>query len=217
MDYTHVYCGAILTGAEIEACVDIGRIHIEDFDKSRLNPNSYNLRIGNKISMIKPNKSKTYIGSPDPVYDEHLGYIQHATAVTRVHEWIEIDLKEKTELITEDIPDDGYVLEPNQLYLIPTMEKIATDYYEPIITGRSSIGRLGVTVHQTGDFGDIGFSGRWTLQVKVTYPTRIYPYFPMAQIYFLTPHGDIRDLYKGKYNNATGVMGSKVYEDFEKK
>lgn len=215
MDFMHVYNGAILTGAEIEACVACKRIQIEDFDPSRLNPNSYNIRIGNKISTIRPNRSEKYMGSPDPVYDEHGIGMVHSVLMTRTREWVEIDLKEKTELDEHIIPEEGYVLQPGQLYLIPTMERIGTVFYEPIITGRSSIGRLGITVHQTGDFGDIGFSGNWTLQVKVTYPTRIYPYFPMAQIYFLTPHGAIRDLYKGKYHNAKGVMGSKVYEDFK--
>ena len=95
-------------------------------------------------------------------------------------------------------------------------EHIHTEYFEPIITGRSSMGRLGIAVHQEAGFGDIGFNGTMTLQLKVTYPTRIYPYFPMAQVYFLTPHGEIKDLYNGKYQNATGIAGSKAYQDFEK-
>ena len=204
--------GGGLTGEAIRKAVKKGMIEIDPYNPDNVNPNSYNLKIGNQIATIRPNRHKTYWGSPDPNPD---GMV-YAVAMQKTHDWVEIDLKEKVEYDTVEIPEDGILLRPGELYLVPTVEHIHTDYFEPIITGRSSMGRLGIAVHQEAGFGDIGFNGTMTLQLKVTYPTRIYPYFPMAQVYFLTPHGEIKDLYNGKYQNATGIAGSKAYQDFEK-
>jgi len=62
-----------------------------------------------------------------------------------------------------EIPPEGYVLEPNVLYLGHTNEVTHTNVYAPFIEGRSSIGRMGISVHITAGFGDIGFNGTWTL------------------------------------------------------
>ena len=61
------------------------------------------------------------------------------------------------------IPEDGLLLEPQKLYLGRTIEYTATEGYVPMLEGRSSIGRLGLFVHVTAGFGDIGFKGFWTL------------------------------------------------------
>lgn len=203
--------GGGLTGEAIRQAIQSGEIIIDPYDPKNINPNSYNLKIGNTIATLRPNRHETYWGSPDPNPD---GYVC-AVAVQKTRDWVEIDLKEKVEYDTTEIPENGILLQPGELYLVPTVENIHTDYYEPIITGRSTMGRLGISVHQEAGFGDIGFNGHMTLQLKVTYPTRIYPFFPMAQVYFLTPHGEIKDLYHGKYQNAKGIAGSKAYLDFD--
>ena len=70
-----------------------------------------------------------------------------------------LDMKKpnKTRLIT--IPGSGLVLEPNRLYLGRTMEYTKTEGFVPMLEGRSSVGRLGLVVHVTAGFGDVGFSG----------------------------------------------------------
>lgn len=179
--------GAILTGSEIEKQVRKGRITIENFDPVRLGPNSYDICIGNIYRKYTLPES----GIIDPK--------NPATIITK----------------EDEIPPCGLVLMPNELYLVPTADRMGTDYYEPLVTGRSSIGRLGIMVHQEAGFGDIGFSGVWTLQIKVTYPTYIFPNMRMAQVYFLTPEGKIKTRYNGKYNHSSTAMASKIYEDFK--
>ena len=63
------------------------------------------------------------------------------------------------------IPEDGFVLNPNQLYLARTVERTETHNLVPMLEGRSSVGRLGLFVHVTAGFGDVGFCGFWTLEM----------------------------------------------------
>ena len=64
------------------------------------------------------------------------------------------------------IPEEGLVPEPGKLYLGRTYEKTKTDVFVPMLEGRSSIGRLGLCIHVTAGFGDVGFSGYWTLEIQ---------------------------------------------------
>ena len=181
--------GGILTGAEIDRQVRLGRITISRYDRQNLNPNSYNISIGSTVMLY-----------------------------SNVHV---IDLRQsaeelKTEIHKLKLDEGGLLLRPGNLYLVPTREIIGSDFYEPIITGRSSIGRLGISVHQEAGFGDIGFKGCMTLQIRCTYPTAIYPHLRIGQVYFLSPHGAIRSLYNGHYQHSVGPVGSKwVGEDDE--
>lgn len=112
------------------------------------------------------------------------------------------------------IPEDGYLCVPGGLYLASTKEQFGSSYFVPIVTGRSSIGRLGISVHQEAGFGDLGYFGKWTLQIKVSKPTIIYPNMRLAQVYFISTCGDIKSLYHGKYvNNSGDIQPSLLYED----
>jgi dCTP deaminase len=112
-----------------------------------------------------------------------------------------LDAKKKPVFETEIIPVEGYLLLPGQLYLMATQEVTQTSKYVPCIEGRSSIGRLGINVHATAGFGDIGFHGTWTLEVSCVIPVRIYSGMRICQIYFFEPrfHGTAPSLYNGKY------------------
>ena len=85
-----------------------------------------------------------------------------------------------------------------------------------MLEGRSSTGRLGLFIHVTAGFGDIGFAGYWTLEIFCVQPIRIYPNTQICQIYYHDIHGEY-DLYSsGKYQNNTGIQPSLMYKDFEK-
>ena len=68
-----------------------------------------------------------------------------------------LDAKEKQETEMIEIPDEGLILQPNKVYLGYTKEVFGSNHYVPIITGRSSTGRLGLFVQITSDLVDIGF------------------------------------------------------------
>ena len=172
----------ILSGKEIEK--RIGKdIFIEPFDKSRINPNSYNLTLSNELL----------------VYEEH-----------------ELDMKRPNAAKKLVIPEEGLLLQPNVLYLGRTNEYTKTERFVPMLEGRSSIGRLGLYIHVTAGFGDIGFSGYWTLEIHCIQPVRIYPDVEICQIYYHDILGEYELYTSGKYQNNSGIQPSLLYKDFKK-
>jgi dCTP deaminase len=115
------------------------------------------------------------------------------------------------------IPEDGLVLEPDRLYLGRTVERTSTDFFVPMLEGRSSIGRLGLYIHVSAGFGDIGFSGFWTLEIHCVQPVRIYAGVEICQIYYHVIQGDYRKYEGGKYQNNSGVQPSLLYREMEKR
>jgi len=130
-----------------------------------------------------------------------------------------LDMKKKSGMKTIKIPPEGFVLQPGVLYLGRTFERTQTDSFVPMLEGRSSVGRLGIFIHVTAGFGDIGFDGYWTLEIQCVQPVRIYPMVDIAQIYYHTIMGDF-ELYgktkngSGKYTKNNGIQGSMMYKEF---
>ncbi|MFW6223460.1 MAG: dCTP deaminase [Spirochaetota bacterium] len=112
------------------------------------------------------------------------------------------------------IPPEGLELEPHRLYLGRTIEYTETDGVVPMLEGRSSIGRLGLFVHITAGFGDVGFRGYWTLEIFCVQPIRIYPGVQICQIFYHTIEGDYDGYEGGKYQNNTGIQHSLLYREF---
>ena len=132
-----------------------------------------------------------------------------------VYENKELDMKRenKAQLIT--IPDEGMLLEPNTLYLGRTVEYTETCNLVPMLEGRSSIGRLGVFIHVTAGFGDVGFKGFWTLEIFCVQPVKIYAGVQVCQIYYHTIEGDYVNYNSGKYQGNSGIQPSLLYKDFQ--
>ncbi|MFT4754596.1 MAG: dCTP deaminase [Salibacteraceae bacterium] len=126
-----------------------------------------------------------------------------------------LDMKTPNPTTRLTIPEEGLLLEPHKLYLGRTNEHTATDKFVPMLEGRSSIGRLGLFIHVTAGFGDVGFSGYWTLEIFCVQPIRIYPNVEICQIFYHSIEGDY-DLYtSGKYQNNKGIQPSLLYKDFK--
>ena len=103
-----------------------------------------------------------------------------------VYEELVLDMKKPSRVRRITIPPEGLVLPPHQLYLGRTLEWTATHNFVPMIEGRSSAGRLGLSVLVTAGFGDVGFAGHWTLPMIAVNPVRIYPGVPICQIFYHT-------------------------------
>ena len=172
----------ILSGLEIIRQIELGQIVIDPFERNRVNANSYNLCLYNKIYVYK-----------DKI----------------------LDMKSQLELDEITIPETGLTLQPDQLYLGRTYEYTRTESFVPMLEGRSSIGRLGLNIHVTAGFGDVGFRGYWTLEMHCIYPTIIYPMVEICQIYYHTISGDYEKYNSGKYQDNTGVQPSLLYRDFD--
>ena len=112
-----------------------------------------------------------------------------------------LDMKKPNKTSVLTIPESGLVLEPNRLYLGRTVEYTRTEGFVPMLEGRSSVGRLGLVVHVTAGFGDVGFAGYWTLEMFCIKPIRIYAGVEICQIYYHTICGDYEPYSSGKYQN----------------
>jgi dCTP deaminase len=125
-----------------------------------------------------------------------------------------------------DEHDPYFMLMPNTLYLgfvrerFEVREPVAipvTDgpfkpryfayvYAIPMIDGRSTLGRLGVTVHETAGFGDFGFEGCFTLEIATRELTKLYVGMRIAQVSFqLTLGGVVNKLYAGAYSGKDHI------------
>jgi dCTP deaminase len=128
-------------------------------------------------------------------YDVHLGkYL--ATYKDTV-----LDAKKHNEIISFEIGEDGFVLQPNMLYLGVTAEYTEIHAHVPFLEGKSSVGRLGIDIHATAGKGDVGFCNTWTLEISVSQPVRVYAGMPIGQLIFFVVEGKI-DNYYNKKNNA---------------
>lgn len=133
-----------------------------------------------------------------------------------VYDEATLDAKRPARTRSFIIPENGFVFTPGTLYLARTVERTHTDRFVPMLEGRSSIGRLGVSIHVTAGFGDVGFNGFWTLEIHVVQPVRLYPGIEICQIYYHTIDTDNLTLYEsGKYQNNTGIQPSLLYKELQ--
>ena len=134
-----------------------------------------------------------------------------------VYEEIVLDMRRPNRFRRFTIPEDGIVLTPNQVYLARTIERTETHNLVPMLEGRSSIGRLGLFVHITAGFGDVGFKGHWTLEMYAVQPVRVYPGVPICQIFYHQICGDIVEYRSDKYQNNHDIQPSLLFKDFTQK
>ena len=128
-----------------------------------------------------------------------------------------LDMKEDNPAKKITIPEDGLLLDSRKLYLGRTMEYTETHNLVPMLEGRSSVGRLGLFVHITAGFGDVGFKGYWTLEIFCVQPIKIYPSIEICQIFYHAVEGDYTPYQSGKYQGNKDIQTSMLYKDFEKK
>lgn len=124
-----------------------------------------------------------------------------------------LDMKSNNEIEVIKIPEEGYILEPGQLYLARTFEYTETRNLVPMILGRSSVGRLGISVHLTSGFGDVGFCGYWTLQLTCVKRVRIYPNMKICQIFYHDVLGEHNEYSSSKYQNSNQIIPSQLYKE----
>lgn len=134
-------------------------------------------------------------------YDVHLGkYL--AVYTDRV-----LDARKHNKVEHFEIPIEGFVLQPNTLYLGVTEEYTETHAHVPFLEGKSSTGRLGIDIHATAGKGDVGFCNTWTLEISVAQPVRVYRGMPIGQLIYFEVEGEIEIFYNkkenAKYNTRT--------------
>ncbi len=176
-----------LSDVDILRGLESGDVRISEFDAKRLQPASYDIRLANKFLIVKPHS----IANIDPVNKI-------------VPEYEEVTVT----------PDEGFILRPGVTVLGMSIEEFGSDIYLTHLSGKSSLARLGLVVHNTawlinpGHFLHITFE----LANMSSIPIILRPGMEIAQILFseLTspPRQNYRDTgrYKSGQDNFTSYM-----------
>ncbi len=189
-----------LSGREIAKAVASSDIVISDFDESRVQPNSYDVTLFPELVIYNATSNSH-------------GVLNGAGQIIPQGP---LDPKRDNLTTSYEIPEEGFVIVPGELYLARTAERAGSIKYIPGLDGRSSVARLGVAIHVTAGFGDVGFVGAWTLEITCVRPVVLYPYMPIGQVYFEPVLGEV-DTYNGKYNDQIeNIIPSRLHKHWEK-
>jgi dCTP deaminase len=150
-----------LSDGTIRRLVEDGRIRIDPWDPSQIQPASVDLRLGDSFRVFH----------------------NHRTTA--------IDLREPPANLTEEVvvsDDDPFVIHPGEFCLGRTLEWV--ELPEDVLArveGKSSLGRLGLIVHATAGFVDPGWKGTLTLEFNnlTRVPIKLYPGLSIAQLSFM--------------------------------
>lgn len=195
-------------------------VDLDPYDPTRIGPNSYDVRLAPRVATydkVRPlHDWYDERGWPTPY--PHSGVTVRRVAAQGVTFWPRLQsllMTEAEPMTAVDVPPGGVTLYPGVPYLMQTEEWIEAYGLRPDIDGRSSCGRLFLSVHQTAGRGDDGFRGRLTCEVTVTWPLLFVPGVPLAQVSFTTLTGEQRP-YKtdAKYQAQDDIRGSMLYRDF---
>src|ERR1700744_2781593 len=174
---------SVLSDQTIIDLVQEGRIRIEPWDETLVQPASIDLRLGDSFRVFH----------------------NHLTSA--------IDLRRPPENQTEEVvvpAGETFVIHPGEFCLGRTLEWVELpDDIVARIEGKSSLGRLGLIVHATAGFCDPGWKGTLTLELNnlTRVPIILRPGLEIAQLSFMTldrpaqrPYGspDLGSHYQGQ-------------------
>lgn len=192
---------AILSDKTIKKYLEEGKIVIDPLkDEQQIQPSSVDMRLGDEFKVFKVIR-KPYI---DPKDEEDIAeYMESST-----------------------VPEgEAFIIHPNEFALATTQEYVKVpDDLVARVEGRSSMGRLGVTMHVTAGYVDPGFEGRITLEISNigAMPVALYPGQRVCQLVFETmttpaelPYGHPKR--NSKYMKQLKPESSRVKLDYELK
>ena len=204
-------------------------IIIKPFDERCLGSNSYDLHLSPKMKVYK--NTVPYGMVPAIVYkpgrqytmedwfswkcrdryddrnDTYAKYLKGDQEYDFRNPKFLIDPTKANETIEFEIPETGAILNPQFGYLASTVEYTETYNLFPYIDGKSSLGRNFILNHHTAGRGDDGFCGTWTLEIRVLFPTVVYPYMRIGQIYYEEFTGERKQYNENPASHYNGQMG----------
>jgi dCTP deaminase len=186
----------VLSDATISSALAEGRIEIDPYDESLLQPSSVDVRVDRFFRVFHNNRY--------PFID------------------VKVEQEELTELV--EVEDDHpFVLHPGEFVLGSTLERIRLgNDLVARLEGKSSLGRLGLLIHSTAGFIDPGWDGHVTLELSnvANLPITIYYGMKIGQISFMrmtepasSPYGS--DKIGSKYQGQRGPTPSRYWQNFE--
>lgn len=151
----------VLSDTDISRRIGYGDLKIEPYDETNLEPASIDLRLGGDFKRPKRQYAYRSIDPQEP-------------------SWHPLEYEELEY-------DDFVTLHPGDFILATTKETVTLpDDIAAKVLGRSSLGRLGVSVHQTAGYIDPGFEGQITLELSNHGPAsvKLRPDMRFGQIVF---------------------------------
>jgi len=202
----------ILLGNEIRDAIESGKIKFNGTTQN-IGPNSVDVTLGSTIKTLVPSRIVRVEDSNGSFY---------TFEKKELPRYFHLDIKKENPTYEFEIPQEGVVLLPGQLYIAGTIEFAGSDHYVPMYEGRSSMARLGVQSHISAGFGDVGFKERWTLEIIVVHPIKIYPNIRIGQVAFHTVNEKALKelqkegaLYASKYSKDNAAKTSMSFLDFD--
>ncbi len=186
----------ILSDRSIREQLTAGRIVIDPFDESCIQPSSIDVKVSTLFRVFR----------------------NHTVSVIDVKK----DMTSMTELV-EIADGDAFMLHPGEFALGSTLERIVVpDDLVARVEGKSSLGRLGLLIHSTAGFIDAGFDGHITLELSnvANLPITLYPNMKIGQVSFMMmttpadqPYG--KGARGSKYQGQRGPTPSRYFENFK--
>lgn len=203
---------SVLVDKDILLAMDMELIKIVPFDRECLGTNSYDVHLGPTLRTYKVEFEKVR----RPMNDEFYGGPAMYTS-----EHAPLDCRKKRDVVDHVIPAEGFVLQPQELYLASTVEYTESLAHVPELNGKSSIGRLSLSIHVTAGTGDVGFCNHWTMELFVIKPLRVYAGMPIGQLLWHRASGRPQRSYGmkpgAKYNQVSAdPMPSEMAKNFDK-
>jgi dCTP deaminase len=188
----------VLSDRTIRQEIESGRIVIDPFEASNVQPSSVDVRVDRQFRVFH-NARYPYIDVRQPMDD-------------------------LTELV-EISGEEPFILHPGEFVLGQTLERVTLpDDLVARLEGKSSLGRLGLLIHSTAGFVDSGFSGNLTLELSnvANLPITIYHGMPIGQISFMRMDGPVDRPYGSgeagsKYQGQAEPTPSRFYLNFNKR
>ncbi len=189
--------GVLLSDRDIAAELDAGRVVIDPYDPSMLQPSSVDVRL-DRMFRLFDNHRYPFI---DPAQEQ----------------------PELTRLI-EVADDEPFVLHPGEFVLGSTFETITLpDDVAARLEGKSSLGRLGLLTHSTAGFIDPGFQGHVTLELSntATLPILLWPGMKIGQTCFFRLSSPAEHPYGSgangsRYQGQRGPTASRSWQNFHR-
>ncbi len=187
----------VLSDRSIREQIEAGKIEIDPFDETMIQPSSIDLRVDSRYRVFN-NSRYPYIDVRQPMED-------------------------LTELVDTG-PDEPFILHPGEFVLGQTLERVTLpNDLVARLEGKSSLGRLGLLIHSTAGFVDAGFSGNLTLELSnvANLPITIYHGMPIGQLSFMRMDHPVEAAYgstaKGsKYQGQAEPTASRYYLNFDR-
>jgi dCTP deaminase len=187
----------VLSDRAIRRLIAEGRIGIEPFEPSLMQPSSLDVRVDRYFRVFR-NSRYPYID-------------------------VKVEQEELTELV--EAGDDAFILHPGEFVLGSTLERVTLpDDLVARLEGKSSLGRLGLLIHSTAGFIDPGWDGHVTLELSnvANLPITIYPGMKIGQLSFVQlsepaerPYGSAG--IGSKYQGQRGPTPSRYWQNFSER